>query len=113
MSMGHGFNKVVFDQATGDKQTIIPSPGLDKRIRIRGGILSAASVVLATFQSGNTELGGHHLGLGAPLVMPPTDGGVHEEYFICAANEAFSITLSAAVQANGVIFYDTLGKGSP
>ncbi len=109
--MKHGFKRVVFDESTAVRHVIVTAPTPGGQIRVRGGFLSAAGTQKVTFESGSTTIGVVHLSANNNCVLPPTDGGVGEEWMICADNEALNITLSDATAISGVIFYDIYTRG--
>ena len=109
--MYHGFKRVVFEESTAARHVVVAAPPVGGQIRVRGGFLSAAGTQKVTFESGNTTIGVIHLSANNNCVLPPMDGGVGEEWMICADNEALNITLSDAAVISGVIFYDIYTRG--
>ena len=106
MTMAHGFQRAVFNQATAAQFQVVGPPAAGKRIRVRGCILTAAGTQDVTFESDSTSLGAINFVAGSSFVLLPLDGGVGEAWLVCVEGEAVNITLGQAVQTDGVIFYD-------
>ena len=106
MSMSRGFQRLVFSESTAATFLLVAPPSADKRIRVRGCILSAVGVQDADILSDAASLGVMNLVAGVPFPLPPMDGGVGEAWMQCEKGEALNITLGQAVQTDGVIFYD-------
>ncbi len=105
MSMSKGFQRAVFSESTAAQFEVAEAvPG--KRIRVRGGFLTAAAAQDADFESGSTSLGVARLSASFSLVLEPTDGGKGEAWLETAVGEALNITLGLAVATDGVIFWD-------
>lgn len=106
MSMFRGFKKFIFNQSTAAQFLIVDPPPADKRIRVRGVLLSSAGAQDATFETDAVSMGAANLSANYTLNLPPTDGGIGEAWFQCEKGEPLNITLGQAVQTDGVIYYD-------
>lgn len=106
--MQRGFQRAVFSESTAAQHEVVAVPRVGKRIRIRGGFLTAAAAQDAIIQSANNTLSIVRFSDSFALILPFTEGGTAEEWDNCNVDEALNITLGQAVQTDGVIFYDVL-----
>ena len=86
--------------ASGDTKLVAAAPGL--RCRVHGLRLSVAGAVIVSIKAGSTVLETFNFvgaGTMAPLVLR------FQPYYETAANEALNISLSHAVQCDGVLEY--------
>lgn len=108
MTISIGFKRAVFDQATATTFEVVEHPGPGKKIRVRGLFLSAVGIQLATFKSANDSIGATHLAAASVISLVPTDGDKGEVWMECAEDESLNLTLTQAVQTDGVLFYDVV-----
>ena len=110
MRFAENLKNAVIDISTGTDNTIIAAQGSGTYFAIDHINLLAETDVDITFKSGSTAISGTYTFDEKQAMVLDNAMAAEDGVITCADNEAFVITLGAAVQVSGFVRYRIINK---